>query len=225
MNPLDIVIVAIIALCAIAGYHKGLIRTVYRLVSLFVAMFVARQLYPYVARALRQTELFPTIRDAIARAMNLEGFVADQTVAHSAEVIDNLPLPGILQRLLHSYNTPNMFELLQVATIEEYVAGFFANMVINGIAILAVFALTMIALTFIGYALDIVSMLPVIRTLNRIGGFAFGIVMSGVIIWFGLVLVALFATTAHPLINEMLEGSWIAQRLFEITLPQLVAVA
>ncbi|MCL2287403.1 MAG: CvpA family protein [Firmicutes bacterium] len=224
MNPLDIVIVAIVALCAIAGYHKGLIRTVYRLVSLFVAMLVARQLYPYVARALRQTELFPTIRDGIARAMNLEGFFADQTAAYSVDIIDNLPLPGILQRILHSYNTPNMFELLQVATIEEYIAGFFANMVINGISILAVFALTMLALTFIGYALDIVSMLPVIRTLNRIGGLVFGVIMSAVILWFGLVLVALFATTAHPMINEMLEGSWIAQRLFEITVPQLITV-
>jgi len=224
MNPLDIIILAIVALCAIAGYHKGLIRTVYRLVSFFVAVIVARQLYPHVARVLRQTELFPTIQSAIARAMNLEDFVAEQATAAGTEVINNLPLPSILQNLLLSYNTPNMFELLQVATIEEYIAGFFANMVINGLAILAVFLLTMLALTFIGYALDIVSKLPVIRTLNRIGGFLFGIVMSAVIVWIALVLVALFVVTANPMISDMVEGSRIAQWLFERTLPQLAAV-
>ncbi|MCL1786565.1 MAG: CvpA family protein [Defluviitaleaceae bacterium] len=224
MNPLDIVILAIVALCAIAGYHKGLIRTVYRLVSFIVAIILARQLYPHVARTLRQTALFPTIRDGIAHAMNLEGFVTEQTTMHTTNLIDNLPLPGVLQNMLHSHNTPSMFELLQVATLEEYVAGFFANMVINGLAILAVFALTMLALTFIGYALDIVSKLPVIRTLNRIGGFLFGVLISAVIIWVGLVLMALFVVAAHPMVSQMLEGSWITQRLFELTLPQLAMV-
>jgi len=225
MNPLDIIILAIVALCAIAGYHKGLIRTVYRLVSFFVAIIVARHLYPYVARVLRQTELFPAIQGGIARAMNLEGFIADQTAARGGDLIDNLPLPGILQNLLHAYNTPNMFEILQAATVEEYISGFFANMAINGIAILAVFLLTILALTFIGYALDIVSRLPVIRTLNRIGGFVFGVAMSVVIIWLALVLVALFVVTANPMISEMVENSWIAQWLFERTLPQLATVA
>jgi len=224
MNPVDIIILAIVALCAIAGYHKGLIRTVYRLVSFFVAIFVARQLYPYVARILRQTELFPVIQDGIARAMNLESFFAEQTTARGADIIDNLPLPGILQTLLHSYNTPNMFELLQVATVEEYVAGFFANMIINGLAIITVFFLTMLALLFIGYALDIVSKLPVIRTLNRIGGLIFGVVISAVIIWIGLVLAVLFAAGTHPVIFELLEGSQIAQRMLEMTLPQLATV-
>ena len=224
MNALDIIILAIVALCAIAGYHKGLIRAVYRLVSFFVAIIVARQLYPYVARGLRQTELFPTIQGGIAHAMNLEGFIADQTATRGADLIDSLPLPGILQSLLHSYNTPNMFEILQVVTVEEYISGFFANMVINGIAILGVFLLTMLALTFIGYALDIVSKLPVIRTLNHIGGFVFGMAMSAVIIWLALVLVALFVVTANPMVSEMVESSRIAQWLFERTLPQLATV-
>ena len=224
MNPLDIIILAIVALCAIAGYHKGLIRTIYRLVSFVAAIIVARQLYPYVARMLRQTELFPTIQNGIARTMDLETFVADQTAVQSAYLIDSLPLPLILQNMLHSNNTPNMFELLQVATLEEYIAGFFANMAINGIAILAVFLLTLLALTFIGIALDIVAKLPVIRTLNRLGGLIFGLAMSAVIVWFALVIIALFVVSAHPMVSQMLEGSWITQRLFELTLPQLAMV-
>jgi uncharacterized membrane protein required for colicin V production len=156
--------------------------------------------------------------------MDLETFVADQTAVQSAYLIDSLPLPLILQNMLHSNNTPNMFELLQVATLEEYIAGFFTNMAINGIAILAVFLLTLLALTFIGIALDIVAKLPVIRTLNRLGGLIFGLAMSAVIVWFALVIIALFVVSAHPMVSQMLEGSWITQRLFELTLPQLAMV-
>jgi len=226
MNALDIVILAVIALCAIVGYRKGLIRTIYRLVAIFVAIFVARQLYPYVARALRQTMLLPQIRDAIANILNLESLFSNHASARGAEVIDALPIPAFLQYMLHTNNTPSMFEVLQVATVEEYISGFFANIVINGISILLVFALTMIALAVIGYILDIVSKLPVIRTLNNFGGLVFGVIISGVIIWLGLVIAAvLFATGANPTVFALLEGSWIAQRLFEATLPQLASVA
>ena len=226
MNALDIVILAVIALCAIVGYRKGLIRTIYRLVAIFVAIFVARQLYPYVARALRQTMLLPQIQDAIANILNLESLFSNHASARGAEVIDALPIPAFLQYMLHTNNTPSMFEVLQVATVEEYISGFFANIVINGISILLVFALTMIALAVIGYILDIVSKLPVIRTLNNFGGLVFGVIISGVIIWLGLVIAAvLFATGANPTVFALLEGSWIAQRLFEATLPQLASVA
>jgi uncharacterized membrane protein required for colicin V production len=217
VNALDIIILAVVALCAIAGYHKGLIRTVYRLVSFLAAIFIALRLYTFVARILRQTALFPAIKNGISRTVNLEGV--------GAEIIDNLPIPGVFQTLLHSYNTPNMFELLQVETVEEYIAGFFANMAINGIAILALFVLTMFALIFVGYALDIVSKLPVINFLNRIGGFVFGIAISCIIIWLVLVTAALFAAAYHPFIYNLLDGSWVTQRLFELTLPQLATVS
>jgi len=215
MNALDIGIIAIVAIFAIVGYRKGLIRTVYRLVAFVAAIFVARWLYPYVARFLRGTTLFPTIQYGIANAMNIE---------HEFSAIDHLPLPYVLRSILHTNNTPDMFELLQVTTLEEYISGFFANMAINGMAIVGVFLLTWLALVIVGYALDIVSMLPVIRTLNNVGGLLFGVAISIIIVWLGLVVAALFAIGAHPQIFDLLEGSIIAQRLLQATLPQLANV-
>ena len=225
MNILDIAILAIIALCAIAGYRRGLLRAVYRLVAFFVAIFIARALYPFVARALRQTVLLPRIQEGISNALNLEGVFYEQTTVRGTEVINSLPIPGILQTLLHSYNTPNMFEILQVATVEEYVSGFFANIVINGIAIVIVFVLTLVILVLIGNVLDVVTLLPVIRTLNHIGGVIFGVAVGAIVIWLALVITALFIAGAEPTVYALLEGSRIAQWLFEFTLPQLTTVA
>ena len=222
LNALDIGIIALVAIFAIVGYRKGLIRTVYRLVAFVLAVFIARQLYPYVARFLRGTALFPTIKEGIANAMNLQGFFNDHI--QSATVIDQLPLPEALRNILHTNNTPDMFEILQVATVEEYVAGFFANMVTNGIAMVAVFLLTWLVLVIVGNLLDIVSMLPVIRTLNNVGGLLFGVAISAILVWVGLVVVALFAIGSHPQVFILLEESAIAQRIFEATLPQLTNV-
>jgi len=225
MNTLDVAILAIIALCAIAGYRRGLLRAVYRLVAFFAAIFIAHTLYPFVARALRQTVLLPRIQEGISDALNLESVFYEHATARGAEVIDSLPIPDILQTLLHSYNTPSMFEMLQVTTVEEYVSGFFANIAINGIAILIVFALTLVVLVLVGNVLDIVSSLPVIRIVNCIGGVIFGVTVGAVIIWLGLVITVLFVAGAEPAVYAMLEGSWIAQWLFELTLPQLTVVA
>jgi len=227
MNILDFVIIVIVALCAWGGFRRGLIRTVYRLVSFFVALFVAHQLYPYAARFLRETQLFPMIRDGIARAMNLQAVFNEHTAARGAEIIDRLPLPGALRAQLHLNNTPDMFELLRVATVEEYISSFFANMVINAIAILAVFVLAMVALAIVGSLLDIVGMLPVIRTLNRVGGLAVGLAIGAILVWVGLVAMTLmFAAGVHPSLNDLLQGSVITAWIFdnEFILPWLTAV-
>jgi len=221
LNALDIVILGIIALCTIVGYNKGLIRAVYRLASFVIALFIAYQIYPYVARVLRQTFLFPAMQRGIASFMNLETRVADYVAPQGAEMIDSLPIPVILQSLLHSFNTPEMFETLHVATMEEYISGFFANIAINGVAIVLVFVITLVALSIVGAMLDIVSKLPIINTVNRVGGAILGIAASGAAIWFALVVVVLFATSDNPVVYNALDGSWVARQLFERTLPQL----
>jgi len=217
MNALDFAIIGIVVLSAYFGYKKGLIRTVYRLASFFIAIFIARRLYPYVARALRQTALFPALRERIADGLNLQermGYVGGQNNA-----FENLPIPAFLQNILYNNNTPDMLEMLQVHTIEDYAASFLANMVIGGIAAVAVFALALIALAVIGYALDLVSKLPVINFVNRLCGFVFGFAVSVVVIWLCLVVVVLAGGEG---LHDLLDGSWVVGWLFEATLPQFV---
>jgi len=224
MNILDIVIVAIIALCAIAGYRRGLFRAIFKLVSFFIAILIARAIYPFVARALRQTVLLPRIEQGISNALDLENVFYGQPTLSGADVIDTLPIPTILQNLLHSYNTPNMFETLQVETVEEYVSGFFTNIAINGIAILIIFVLTLVALIIIGNALNIFSKLPVIRMVNCVGGVIFGVAVGAIVVWLALIILVLFVAGNHPAVYVLLEGSRIVEWVLEFTLPQLTTV-
>lgn len=224
INILDIVLIAVIAAFAVAGYQKGLIRTVYRAVSFFASIFIAWILFPHVARILRQTGLFASIQEGVARGLNLEGFFYDQLATRGAYVIDTLPVPAILQSLLHANNTQNMYDLLQVHTIEGYVAGFIANIALNGIAILIVFVVTMILLHVVGKLLDIVSHLPVLDTINSVGGLLIGLAVSLTIIWLGVIVAALFFTSAYENVYTLITGSWLARVLLEIALPHLVTV-
>jgi len=78
-----------------------------------------------------------------------------------------------------------------------------------------VFVLVWLALRFVGGLLNIIGHLPIINTLNHIGGLAAGFVLGMIIVYALLTAMSfLFATPAFPQVNTMLEESWIAQWLF-----------
>ncbi|MCL1843499.1 MAG: CvpA family protein [Defluviitaleaceae bacterium] len=227
MNTLDIVVLVLIALCALAGYRQGLVRTVYRLASFFIAVFLAQRLFPYVARMLRGTRLYETIQESIKSGLNLEGFVADYAAAgRSGEIIEALPLPINMRNLLQERFVEGVHGVLQVDTVEAYISGFFANIAINGIAMVLVFLLVLIILAIAGMALDIVHLLPVISTFNRIGGLGVGILLGVGIAWISIVVMSMFfATSANPEVYDLLHNSFSARLVLSSVMPALTAVA
>ena len=224
MNSVDIGVIVVVALCALGGYRRGLIYSVYKLVSFFVAVFFAWMLYSPIAEFIRQTFVYDWLKNAIARALDLEGFL--ETAAQRGQsLIDTLPLPYIVQGVLHENNNARMFQILRVSTIEDFVAGFFANMIIMALAIVIVFACVMAILSFVGGLIDIVGRLPIIRTINAAGGLAvgilFGIAFSGLALF---LLNVFFSTGAHPSIMEALQGSRFGNWVFYSLLPGFFGV-
>jgi uncharacterized membrane protein required for colicin V production len=127
--------------------------------------------------------------------------------------------------LLHAQFEPDVHGFLRVDTIENYISGFFANIVINGIAIVAVFMLVLVILAVVGAALDIIGKLPVINMFNRIGGLAFGTLMGAGIAWISIVVLSMyFASSADPQVYGLLHNSVIARRFLDSMIEQLTAV-
>jgi len=230
MNVLDFVAIGIVIVCVIIGYRQGLIRTVYRLASFFLAIFLTTRLYPYMARLLRATPLFTSIQARIASAMNLDGIVGgvnEVTAARQTQIINGLPLPETLRGILHSANTPDMHEILRVTTVEEYISGFLANIAINVIAVIVTFLLVLLILWLLGRALDIVGRLPIVRTFNHAGGVVFGLILGVFLAWIGLVVMTFIfvaGVSVNETMYEMMRNSFFAIRVIEQVLPQLVEV-
>jgi uncharacterized membrane protein required for colicin V production len=208
LNLIDLGVVIIIALFVIYGLRKGLILTVFRFVSFFASIALARYLYPHVSRFLRDTPLYGMLQKLVSDAMGL--------APSGAVGLDALPIPGILKDMLISNNTQDIYDLLRVETIEGYVTGFFANIIINVMSIALVFALAWAALSLIGHMLDLISRLPILSTLNRIGGLAVGLLMGGCVAWAGLMLIGIFfATPAYPEVFAYMQGSVAARWFFD----------
>jgi len=199
-----------LAVCAYAGFRKGLVLTVYRFVSFVLALILAWWLYPVVARFLRNSFIFESLRGRIATAANIEGVfrdnIPDPSIPESIrgnEIINSLPLPQSLRDMLYEGNTPDMFELFRVNTIEEYITGFFANIVINVISLVIVFLIVLLILHFVGRAIKIVDMIPVVNTFNSAGGLIAGVLIGALVVWLGLTVAMMFYSVS---VNEGIYG-------------------
>ncbi|MCL1863410.1 MAG: CvpA family protein [Defluviitaleaceae bacterium] len=225
MNYLDIGVLVLVILCALAGYRRGLIRTVYGLVSFFLAIFLANLLFPYAAAFLRETFVFDALQDSIKTGLNLEGFVTQYTAGRQADIIESLPIPAAFRGLLHAQFEADMHGILRFDTIEDYVSAFFANIAVNGIALVLVFMVAMVLLSVIGGVLDIVGRLPVINTFNRLGGLAFGVLLGVGISWLVMVVLSMFlATSTNADVYDLIMDSVFGSRVFERVIEPLTEV-
>jgi uncharacterized membrane protein required for colicin V production len=206
---------AVVALCMLIGYKRGLLLTIFGLVSFFLAIFLTRLIYPYVSRFLLQTPLYGHLKQSITDAMGLEPFLQQHTEEQAATVIQALPLPASLKELLQANNTPDMYQLLNVQAVEEYIGGFFASLAINVIAMAVVFILVLVLLRVVGLLLKVIGRFPIIKPLNRIGGLAAGLALGGVMSYITLTILSLLmAITANPQIYALLHHSGVARWLF-----------
>ncbi|MCL1845568.1 MAG: CvpA family protein [Defluviitaleaceae bacterium] len=181
MNFLDLGVVIVIALSALAGWHRGLIRTVYGLVSFFAAIVLAYVLRPPVSRFLRELNLYEFFRGRIDGGLTHVEYSADLPIA----------LPSV---------------------VTDMPADFLTNLAIDAIALVAVFFVVIIALSVVGAVLDIVSKLPVINTLNNLGGLVAGAVLGAGVSWLVLVVMSIFAASAG--VQGLLAGSMAARVIF-----------
>jgi len=192
------------------------------MVSLFISLFLAIRLYPFVARFLRDSFIFESLRDRIISAANFEAVFRENLPSpgigesmRNNNIINALPMPQGLRDTLHNYNTPDMYELLRVRTVEEFIAGFFANIVINVLAMLLVFAIVMVIMRLIGKMLNLVDRVAVVSLINRIGGLAAGALIGAGIAWLGLTIITMFMSIGGSgSLYGLMQGSGIVSWLF-----------
>ena len=219
MNLFDVFVLIVLGLSGLAGYRRGLLRTVYGFVSFIVALFVTGFLYAPFVNFLRTTPLYPWLMQSVSNTLGLDAFF-EYAGATGQSLIDVLPLHALIQEILHLNNNNNMHGILGVSNIQDYVAGFFANMILTAIAIIVIFIAAMVVLSFVGAAVDVVGRLPVINTFNDIGGLLVGLLFGVLMVGLGIFVINLLAST-NQIVQNLLNGSFVARYVQDSIMPQL----
>lgn len=196
MNIVLIVAVIILIASALAGFGRGLVKSVFSTFALIVAIVLAVQVMPYGTKLLRTTPLYTSINDSIQASLEDQFQVAAQGAGEQMEAIDQMDnLPDFLKDILKSNNNAEVYEALGIDQFSEYISNYITCLILNAISLIVCFLVIYIILRIIGCMLDMLSRIPVINGLNKIGGFIFGLFNGAIYLWLACIIVTIFSTT------------------------------
>ena len=179
---LDLIIIVTIAITAIIAAKVGLIRTVYQFFSSIIALVLAFFIYPVLETILKLTPLYVSIQDGVRGILPEVGNIGLQGQAKLIRESFNWMPEFLIDKLIEN-NNPEIYNLLGVSTLIDYIVTSIANICIMAIALLICFVVIKIALTIGVGILDLVAKLPILKTANTWGGFIVGIIKGMLIVW------------------------------------------
>lgn len=202
-NTLTIVVLAILIISTLIGMKKGLIRTVLSLVSIVLALVFAWILYPHVSNILGQYE---PLHQAIYEPVNeffteqvpelLSSMIDSAGSSEQSAMIDELPLPQLIKDTLSLNNNPEAYEALGVENFIEYLSMTATSLILQALSLLLTLLISIIGLHLLMKVTDLVARLPVIHSMNTLGGAIAGLITGYLIMQILFLLVTTFSGTS-----------------------------
>lgn len=178
---IDLIIVAIIALCIFLGYKKGLTQCIIKIFSFIIALVVAFILFKPVSNfVVQNTQIDETIKEAVVN-------VVKEDVEETGKVKEDNNLPKAMVDYINE-NIENAVNETKENIVEVAAEGIATATINVGVAIL-LFIVVRVALIFVSILSKIITDLPVVKQFDKAGGIIYGVLKSFVIIFviFGLI--------------------------------------
>jgi len=216
VNLADIIVILILFINGFGGYRRGFIITVFRLTTLIITVLLTYKLYPAISTFIRNsTGLYEMLKNSISGSMNLEGVTNQLLASQGTEHIKALQLPNFIKDSLVENNNYEIYNILQVDNLKDYIAGYLANICINVVSAIGVFILTFIFLKVLESVLDIITRLPILKSINRMFGLGLGLCIGGIMVWVLCTFVTFFYLNPEfDHISQLIETSKIAKMFY-----------
>ncbi len=215
---LGIVVLTILILCVWRGYRRGFIKEIVSFFFVFLSLSLAWAINPYINEFLVQkTPIYNTIQETCTNFVQSQGEEkAEYETDSTGNLIDGLKLPDLLRKNLEENNNAETYAALSVDTMTEYVSGYLARTVVNGLSYVLAYILSTIIIRLIAYVLNLIAGLPVLKTANKLTGGAVGFLKGIVFIWIAfLVLTVLCSTEIGKTALELIEKDTLLSILYQ----------
>lgn len=194
MNVLLIVVLAILIINGLMGMKAGLIKTVFSLFSMIIAVVLTLWVSPYINNYMRNSDnIYEGISSKVVKMLPFsEKEIVDKG---QEEFIQELSLPQSLKDSLIKNNTAKVYKEMAIDSFQDYVSNYLTGVIINGMAFIITFVIVLILLWVICFALNIVSKLPLLNQINKTAGLVAGLVHGLVVVWIFFILITVFGST------------------------------
>ncbi|GAE87383.1 CvpA family protein [Acetivibrio straminisolvens] len=224
MNWIDLVVIGIILGLALIGLKKGIVYSVFKLASFFISAVLSVKLYPIFANVLSNSKVFDSIKSGIFTNLMLRHEAMSPSInagakATAQSVIDGLSLPGFIKSMVQNSivkTLPNLTELIDVSTIMDSLSNVLAHMIIDIISLIAMFVAIRIGLFVLEGVIKGVTSLPIIKQVDKIGGFILGALEGLLTIYIIFAILMMFsASPKFQGLFDAVENSAVAKVMYQ----------
>lgn len=193
---IDLVIVAIIALCILLGYRKGLTGSLLKIVSFVLALIIAFILFKPVSNfVIDNTDWDENLEQAIRQS------ILKQEEPKDDKEQTNQSMPDVMMNYINEA-VENAGNEAKNAIIDA-TARDLSVTIINVAVAIVLFIISKIILLFIKGLANLLTKLPVIKQFDKLGGILYGVLQSLVIIYI------IFAIISF--VSPMMDGTGIIE--------------
>ena len=219
MNPVDLVILGILAVSVLFGLYRGFIASVASMGGSLLSLGLSFWLSPMVADFLRNnTSLSNTLmsyadattrlKDSTLSSLSVQGLTSESI----SSILGRASLPAPLDKLLQNNLEQQVYKAANIPQdVGHYVTQTIVSALMNVICFVVTFVLLLILFHVIINLLKAIFRFPVLKQLNSIAGGAFGL-LRGALLCFGLFALMPLLQTVIPVegLGEMVETSTLA---------------
>lgn len=221
MNVIDVMVIAVIALCVLLGMYRGFIQSVLNLGGSLLSVVGSFWLFPKIADVLSAntdlTRLISTYTDSgsLLGDLDLSSMAVNALSADNiSAIVSRADLPTPIDTLLSHHLQQQVFSPLGdlATTVGDYVNQTLLSVSINVLCFVLCFALCFIVSTILINLLRAVFRFPVLKHLDWLVGGAFGFLLGVVICFVAFTVLPLLESVIPiPEFRELVNASSLAQ--------------
>ncbi len=198
MDMIFVAVVIILAGFGLHGYLRGLVRVLFSMVAIFLAIGLATVLTPYVSEFLQsKTPLYDAIQEKCTEYM--EECAAEETWQKEEKDAEKqqglnffgLEIPQEIQDIFEGNVVEQAGGLLENSGVYEKIGEFIAGQILQRAAWVLSFLIVYMIMLVLIHVLDLITKLPVLNGINHVAGLLTGLVQGLIVVWLLFLPVAL----------------------------------
>ncbi len=240
-NALSFIVAAFLVLSVLNGHRRGLVKIILSMSVIIVSMILTNILVDPASAFLREnTNIYETINDSVTQSVDarleqeLEEYglpvdisdisqmqqslgIEDIDISQLPDIdvsidIDSLALPDEMKDMLEDYSLDELTENLDIGSYNKKLSGYITDIVFEATVFGVIYVVVWFVLNIIIKVSDIVTKLPIIHGLNKIGGAIFGFAVGLLYVWIAFALIGISSATdiGSQLMDEIRSTAWLS---------------
>ncbi len=175
----DIVVIVIFVATVIICTVKGLAMTLYSTFSSIISIVGAFLLRPFVAAGFTSMGIDSFFYESIYTSISnvKTEYFGDATIGSGNQLAEQLNIPDFARKFL-SGNVTNWDTAGSFDTIVEEMSSSLASLLVSVLSVILLIIIIIFAMFLLRNILSVFSKIPVIKQINKLGGFLIGIILA-----------------------------------------------